>query len=124
LKVTVDIYWLWHFKISANGNDECGVHMRDWFVKNLGDAMLALDEQERIKELFLLLYAGAEIPKGVAAFIRHESEGSLHCEAMVYFSPMAVTVAKAVNAKHCEKPAPDSLGVLVGSPDSQSILFS
>jgi len=96
--------------------------MRNWFVKNLGDAMLALNEQEKIKDLFSATYTGVEVPE-IAAFIRHESAGSLHCEATVYFSPMAVAVAKAVDAKHCEKPAPDGLGVLIGSLDSRSILF-
>jgi hypothetical protein len=88
--------------------------VQNWFVKNLGDAMLALDELERIKALFQSTYAGVECPKEAAAFIRHESEGNLHCEVKVYFSPMSAEVAKAVGAKPCAKPAQDGLSVLAG----------
>lgn len=98
--------------------------MQNWFVKNLGDAMLALEEQEQIKALFQSTYAGVECPKEAAAFIRHESEGNLHCEAKIYFSPMSAAVAKAVGAKPCSKPSQVGLSVLAGDPESGSVLFA
>ncbi len=97
--------------------------MRDWFLKNLGDAMLACDQQDRIKQLLLSVYAHADSPKEMAAFIRHESEGRLHCEVKIYFSPMSAAVARQVNAEPCEKPSPNGLSILAGSQESWSVLF-
>jgi hypothetical protein len=97
--------------------------MRNWFLKNLGDAMLACDQQDRIKQLLLSACANAGGPNEMAAFIRHESEGRLHCEVKIYFSPMSVTVAREVNADPCEKPSPDGLSMLAGSQDSWLVLF-
>ena len=97
--------------------------MRNWFLKNLGDAMLAGDQQDRIKQLLLSAYSEADSPKEMAAFIRHESEGRLHCEAKIYFSPMSIAVAREVNAEPCEKPSPDGLSILAGSQDSWVVLF-
>ncbi len=62
--------------------------MKQWFLKNLGDAMLAGDQQGRIKELLSPAFSDAGSPAEMAAFIRHESEGRLHCEVKIYLSPM------------------------------------
>lgn len=97
--------------------------MRNWFLKNLGDAMLAGDQQDRIKQLLLSAYSEADSPKEMAAFIRHESEGRLHCEVKIYFSPMSIAVAREVDAEPCEKPSPDGLSILAGSQDSWIVLF-
>jgi len=59
----------------------------------------------------------------MAAFTRHESEGHLHCEVKIYFSPMSVTVAREVNARPCEKPSPTGLSLLAGSEESWLALF-
>ena len=97
--------------------------MSFWFTINLGDAMLAEEPLSRIKELFLAEYVQSNSPKEMAVFIRHESEGRLHCEVKVYFSPASALVAKAVDAVACNKPSPADLGLLAGSEDSWSILF-
>ena len=97
--------------------------MRNWFLKNLGDAMLAGDQQDRIKQLLMSAYSHADSPGEMAAFIRHESEGRLHCEVKIYFSPMSIAVAREVNAEPCEKPSPDGLSILAGSQDSWVVLF-
>jgi hypothetical protein len=97
--------------------------MRNWFLKNLGDAMLASDQQDRIEQLLLSAYADAGNPKEMAAFTRHESEGRLHCEVKIYFSPILVAVAREVNAEPCEKPSPDGLSMLAGAQDSWLALF-
>jgi len=97
--------------------------MNNWFLKNLGDPMLAYDQQHRIKELLLSACASTDNPNEMAAFIRHESEGRLHCEVMIYFSPMSIAVAKEVDAEPCEKPSPVGLSVFVGSEDSWQALF-
>ena len=97
--------------------------MKNWFVKNLGDAMLAGDQQDRITELFLSAYSEAGSPEEMAAFIRHESEGRLHCEVKIYFSPKSIAVAREVDAEPCERPSPDGLSILAGSQDSWEVLF-
>jgi hypothetical protein len=97
--------------------------MSVWFARNLGDAMLAGESLDHVKTLFLSEYAKARNSKEMAVFIHHESEGRLHCEVKIYFSPASVVVAEAVDAIPCEKPSPDGLGLLAGSEESWAVLF-
>ena len=97
--------------------------MGSWRVKNLGDAMLAFDQQASIEERLMSGFAEAGSPTDMAAFIRHESEGRLHCDVKLYFSPKADTLAQEVNALPCPKPSPDGLSLLVGSEDCWRLLF-
>lgn len=97
--------------------------MRNWFSKNLGDAMLADEPLERLKETFLSLHANAGKPDEMAVFIRHESEGRLHCELKAYFSPASIELAQAFDAEPCEKPSANGLSLLAGSEDSWLLLF-
>ena len=89
--------------------------MNAWYYSNLGDAMLAGPMQEHIKSRFVEAYEKADQPADMALFVRHESEGRLHCEAMLYFTPAAAGVARAVGALPCGKPAPAGLDLLTGS---------
>ena len=98
--------------------------MSEWFTSNLGDAMLAGEALEHIKTLFMSAYAKSNGSNEMAIFVRHESEGRLHCEVLVYFSPATAHVAEAVGALACNKPTPLGLGLLAGSEDAWSILFS
>ncbi|ARU31579.1 hypothetical protein CAP31_07695 [Sulfuriferula sp. AH1] len=98
--------------------------MNTWFTKNLGDAMLAGESLAAIKALFLGEYEKAGQPKEMAVFIRHESEGRLHCEVRIYFSPSSVMAATAVNAIPCAKPVPGELDLLAGSRDAWPIFFT
>ena len=97
--------------------------MSTWFTRNLGDAMLAGEAQEHIKTLFTLEETRSNNSREMAIFVRHESEGRLHCEVRVYFSPATVDVANAVDAVACKKPVPMNMGLLAGSEDAWSILF-
>ena len=97
--------------------------MKQWFLKNLGDAMLAGDQQDHIRQLLLPACSDAGNPEKMAAFIRHESEGRLHCEVKIYLSPMSVTVAKQLNAQPCERPSPADLSMLAGAQDAWPVLF-
>lgn len=97
--------------------------MHVWYSKNLGDAMLADEQLEQLRALFLPAWKMANCPHEMAIFIRHESEGRLHCEVMAYFSPACVEVAKTIGATPCRRPLQDSLGLLAGSDDSRSLLF-
>ena len=97
--------------------------MNDWFVKNLGDAMLAFDAQAKLEEVLASVRSDRGNPTDMAAFIRHESDGGLHCEVKVYLSPACVAVADEVNAKPCVKPSPEGLGMLLGSDEAWRSLF-
>ena len=95
----------------------------NWFSRNLGDAMLAGELLDQIRALFLAEYEKADRPADMAVFVRHESEGRLHCEVKAYFSPASAVVAQAVDALPCEKPAADGLGLLAGSSASWPACF-
>lgn len=97
--------------------------VNNWFSINLGDGMMAHERIDHIETRFADLYASADRAEDLAAFIRHESEGRLHCEVMVYFSPASVVVARAVGAEPCPKPSPIGLGLLAGSETSWMQLF-
>ena len=97
--------------------------MSVWFTINLGDAMLAGESLDHIKTLFLSEYEKAKNANEMAVFIRHESEGRLHCEVKIFFSPASVIVAEAVDAIPCKKPSSDGLDLLAGSEKSWSVFF-
>ena len=85
--------------------------------------MLASEPLADLEELFLSAYSKAGKPREMAAFMRHESEGRLHCEVVVYFSPAASVVARELDAKPCARPSSDGLSLLAGSEESWSALF-
>lgn len=97
--------------------------MSNWFSKNLGDAMFAHEPLGQLEQQFLSLYENANRPNEMAVFVRHESEGRLHCEVKVYFSPASIDVARELDAEPCEKPSSGDLSLLVGSEESWMILF-
>ena len=97
--------------------------MTAWFAKNLGDAMLAWDSLDRVETLYTSLYGGADSRRDTAVFIRHESEGRLHCEVMAYFSPNAFLLAAALDAAPCKRLSKHDLSLHVGPGDSWQTLF-
>lgn len=97
--------------------------MNTWYTKNLGDPMLAGESLNRIKARFLSEFEKAGNPNEMAVFVRHESEGRLHCEVLVYFSPASAIAAEAVGGVPCKRPSPHDLGLLVGPEESWPILF-
>jgi hypothetical protein len=97
--------------------------MNIWFTSILGDSMLADEALAHIKAIFLSEYKKINSSNEMAVFFRHESTGQVHCQVKVYFSPAAIVVAKAVDARPCKKPSIDGLGLLVGSKESWSVLF-
>lgn len=96
--------------------------MNTWFLKNLGDAMWATEQLAQIEKQFLL-YDPTEAMEETAIFVRHESEGRLHCEVVAYFSPAASAIAKACEATPCTKPMRHGLSLLAGAEDSWLVLF-
>ncbi len=95
--------------------------MNHWFVKNLGDAMLAGEAAAQIQRAFHSEYAKGQSPAEMAVFARHESEGRLHCELVLYFTPAAIDVARACNARPCNQPGRDGLALLAGSEQAWSL---
>ena len=97
--------------------------MSSWFRKSLGDALMAFEPLGHIEALFQSTYRASAWPKDVAAFVRHNSEGHLHCQVEVYFSPAAAFLAKEIDADPCNKPSIDGLDLLIGPEDSWAVLF-
>jgi hypothetical protein len=82
-----------------------------WFYKNLGDAMLASELLEKVRQLFIVSYSSRTRH---AIFFRHQSDGRLHCEVVLYFSPSTSALANTLEAIPCARPAATGLGLLIG----------
>jgi putative N-acetylmannosamine-6-phosphate epimerase len=95
--------------------------MGDWYTSNLGDAMLADRMLAEIRATFLSGYKDADDSGHMAIFIRHESEGRLHCEVRLYFTPATSVIAIAFDATRCTRPATDGLALLCGQEAAWSL---
>jgi hypothetical protein len=98
--------------------------MSMWFCKNLGDAMLAFLVLDRIEAACQSAYEKAYCPDELAVFLRHESEGRLHCEVEVCFSLALALIAEGLDTAPCEQPTKYGLSLLVGTPTAWSTLFA
>lgn len=97
--------------------------MGGWFRKDLGDGILAAVPLDRIEASFRAAFELAGRPHDMALFVRQTSEGRLHCEVTLYFSPAAAAVAHACNARPCARPEVAGLALLVGADDCLKTLF-
>ncbi len=97
--------------------------MAPWFTTSLGDATLALEPLDRLEAGFLSTYGTAGDPPEAAVFFRHESEGHLHCDLRVYFSPATEALARSLGAEACGRPSPQDLSLLAGSEAAWGLLF-
>lgn len=97
--------------------------MDTWYIKELGDGMMASMPSDEIEAAFQRSFEAAGRPSDMAVFTRYESEGRLHCEVIAYFSPAAQELAKAFEAHPCEKPVRSGLGLLAGDEVAWSVLF-
>lgn len=93
-----------------------------WFSKNLGDAMWALDALDEVKQAFQTAYQSAADLSELALFSRHESDGRLQCEVVLYFSPAAYELALKLGAAPCPRPATDDLSLLAGAESAWELL--
>lgn len=96
-----------------------------WYVKELGDAAYGADRllEESLQPSFREIYTRDGSPPDMAVFTRLESEGRLHCELVVYFSPAAGEVARTFGADPCGQPAPAGLQLVAGDERAWSALF-
>ena len=97
---------------------------KTWYSVSLGDGMWAPTVSEQIEEKFRASFEEAGKPLDMAVFTRSESEGRLHCEVIAYFSPAAWNAAMVFDAKPCEKPLRDGLGLLAGDSNSWAVFFA
>ncbi|HMR97729.1 MAG TPA: hypothetical protein PKK96_01325 [Anaerolineales bacterium] len=93
-----------------------------WYSKSLGDGMWAPSARAEIERLFQPLFELAGKPKDMAVFLREEA-GELHCEWIAYFSPASEQVAKAADARPCNRPAREGLSLLAGDEGCWLELF-
>lgn len=91
--------------------------MTSWFTMNLGDAMLAPAALSRIAAVAQAAGFSSVDSEPAAIYVRHES-ASLHCEVVVYFSPLACGVARCLAARPCVAPATQGLCPLLRAPGS------
>lgn len=85
--------------------------------------MLAGGPLGRLEALFQQEYPDLGGTDAPAVFIRHESEGRLHCELKAYLSPGAAVLAGRLGAEPCTRPALPGLSLLAGPEDSWAELF-
>lgn len=90
-----------------------------WYRLNLGAADFADAAKERIASQVRSDWEAAGHPHELAAYTRHESEGRLHCELIVYFSPAAANTARRLGATPCAAPGPWDLAHLAGGVTHQ-----
>jgi hypothetical protein len=90
--------------------------MAGWMLKSAGDALLAAAAADSLRARFLVGYGHGDWPQDCAIFQRHESEGRLHCELLLYFAPGCAALAREAGARPCAAPAPAGLDLLIGNP--------
>jgi len=93
-----------------------------WYRLVLDDALTAWDEVESLREDCQAAWRAAAEPDGMAVFLRHESEGRLHCRAVLYFTPGAAPLALRYAARVCARPHGAGLSLLAGSPAAERLL--
>lgn len=94
--------------------------MNNWYVSNLGDAMLAHDALVAVEQRFDDACRECECPTEMGLFVRHVSEGRLHCQVLVYFTPAASAVALEFDALPCARPTSVGLDLLAGNAKTLS----
>lgn len=94
-----------------------------WHALDLGDAMMASEPMEQIRQAFDEFVSQKGISPEDAIFTRNDSEGRLHCQVTAFFSPATYHIAEMFDAEPCEKPNRDNLDLLVGLDICWAVLF-
>jgi len=81
--------------------------MAGWHKLDLGDAILAQAELQRIGEQVLRDRALRE--GSTAVYVRHDTVASLHCHVTVFFGPDTGELARRLGATPCAPPPSDGL---------------
>jgi hypothetical protein len=97
--------------------------MKTWYSLNLGDAIMAHQPLEEIREALEKFVKQNGSTTDLAIFTRNDSEGRLHCEVTVFFSPNASKIGKLFGANPCKQPSHINLDLLVGNETCWETLF-
>lgn len=79
--------------------------METWFRLDLGDALLAQTELERLRQALPDVSGHADD----WIYVSHEAPGSLHCHLIVWFPPAAAGLGRRFGAE--PSPSPDRNGL-------------
>lgn len=85
-----------------------------WYRLDLGDALVAAPRQHEIEQHVARARSDSVDPEELALYAMWLSEGRLHCELRLYFTPAAATVARACGAVPCAPPDPGALSRIAG----------
>lgn len=97
--------------------------MTRWHTLELGDAVTAQVPLQRIREAYDEEFPRDRRPPDAAVFVRYESEGRLHCEAVVYLAPAAVALSQLLGARPCVRPARAGLDLVAGDERCWDAIF-
>jgi hypothetical protein len=87
--------------------------MNCWHSLDLGDAITAHLDLERIRGRVQQGRAGHGCPADAGVFVGYDSGGGLHCEVTLYFAPRVADLARELGARPCDEPAEAGLEPLV-----------
>ncbi len=107
----------------ATGREDMKMAIQKWSSRVLGDAQTSFLDCRDIAETGEAFFEAAGRPPAMAVFVRNDSEGRLHCEVTVYFSPAAHDLARRFEAKSCERPEAGGLDLLAGDPACWELLW-
>ena len=92
--------------------------MVSWYRCNLGDATLADQALDKIKQSLLEEKNKESGSEDRAVFVRLETQRQLYCATVVYFPPELEALANSFNATPCAQPDINGLTLLTGSERS------
>ncbi len=97
--------------------------MSKWHTLSLGDAATAQVPLARLQEEFDEEFVPGRRAPDAAVFVRYESEGRLHCEAVVFIAPGAAMLAQRLGGRPCVRPPRDNLDLVAGDERCWDAIF-
>ncbi|WP_178114790.1 hypothetical protein [Pseudomonas saliphila] len=107
----------------SGGQDESS-RGSSWRVLNLGDPLLADQRLTQVLDAASSACLNAAPGADMAVFQRHESEGRLHCELKLYFSPALDELARSYGARRCRPPTAHDMSQVAGCEQAAQRLLS
>lgn len=88
--------------------------MNSWYELELGDAIIAQAEMERIRESYLRFKTTTGGNNIGTVHLQYRTFASLHCKVTAFFSPDASAFARHMGATACLAPSPQGLELFLG----------
>jgi hypothetical protein len=86
--------------------------MTNWFKKEIGDAITALEPSIEVIKLYTALTASGQDMSNICVILKDDAERKIKT---LYFTPGAGVLARLVSATPCDKPnSRESLTILAG----------